>query len=100
MEVEEEKSLADSLGGGIGLDNRFTFPLVRELVDEVVLLSEAEIAAGMRHLFREERLVAEGGAAVGVAAILAGKAGGRGRTSVAVVSGCNVDMDAFLTVVG
>lgn len=100
VEVEEEKSLADSLGGGIGLDNRFTFPLVRELVDEVVLLSEAEIAAGMRHLFREERLVAEGGAAVGVAAILAGKAGGRGRTSVAVVSGCNVDMDAFLTVVG
>lgn len=99
VEVPEEESLADSLGGGIGLDNRFTFPLVRELVDEVILLSEAEIAAGMRHLFREERLVAEGGAAVGVAALLSGEAGGRGRTTVAVISGCNVDMNAFLSVV-
>lgn len=98
--VTEEESLADSLGGGIGLDNRYTFPVVRDLVDEVVLLSEAEIAAGMRHLFHEERLVSEGGAAVGVAALLAGKAGGRGRTTASVVSGCNVDMKAFLSVVG
>jgi len=97
--VEEEASLADSLGGGIGLDNRYTLPLVRDLVDEVVLLSESEIAAGMRHLFREERLVTEGGAAVGVAALLAGKAGGEGRTTAVVVSGGNVDMDAFLAVV-
>src|SRR5690625_1772131 len=57
VEVREEESLADSLGGGIGLGNRFTFPLVRELVDDVLLLSETEIAAGMRHLFREDRLV-------------------------------------------
>ena len=104
VEVTEEESLADSLGGGIGLDNRFTLPLVRDLVDEIVLLSEEEIAAGMRHLFREERLVAEGGAAVGAAAMLAGKtggkAGGKGRCTVMVISGCNVDMDAFLAVVG
>jgi len=100
VEIAEEESLADSLGGGIGLDNRFTFPLVRDLVDEVVLVSEEEIAAGMRHLFREERLVTEGGAAVGVAAMLAGKAGGRGRTTAAIISGCNIDMDAFLAVVG
>lgn len=98
--VTEEESLADSLGGGIGLDNRFTFALVRDLVDEVVLLSEEEIASGMRHLFREERLVTEGGAAVGVAALLAAKAGGKGRATAVVVSGCNVDMDAFLSIVG
>lgn len=99
VEVREEESLADSLGGGIGLDNRFTFPLVRELVDDVVLLSETEIAAGMRHLFREDRLVVEGAAAVGAAALLAAKAGRKGVT-VIVVSGCNIDMDAFLAVVG
>lgn len=99
VEVEEVKSLADSLGGGIGMQNRWTFEMCRRLVDEVVLLSEAEIAAGMRHLFLEERLVTEGGAAVGVAALLAGKVDLEGRNAVMVVSGQNVDMPTFLEVV-
>src|SRR6185312_6543471 len=43
VEVEEVPTLADSLGGGIGLGNRHTFAMVRDLVDEVVLVSEAEI---------------------------------------------------------
>ncbi len=97
--VEEQPSLADSLGGGIGLDNRYTFALARELVDEVVLVSEAEIAAGMVHLYRAERLVAEGAAAVGVAALLSGRVEPRGGPVATVVSGSNVDMDAFTRVV-
>ncbi|MDX6749094.1 hydroxyectoine utilization dehydratase EutB [Geminicoccaceae bacterium 1502E] len=100
LEVEEKASLADSLGGGIGLDNRWTFDLCRRLVDEVILLDEEEIAAGMRHLFREERLVVEGAAAVGVGAILAGKVDLAGRCAALVVSGRNVDMERFLDVVG
>jgi len=36
VQVTEEKSLADALGGGIGLDNRYTFPMVREHVDDLV----------------------------------------------------------------
>src|SRR5690606_6824350 len=51
VEVEELPTLADSLGGGIGLSNRYTFPLVRDLVDRVILLDEPQIAAGMRFLF-------------------------------------------------
>ena len=35
VEVEEQPTLADSLGGGIGLDNRHTFAMVRDLVDEL-----------------------------------------------------------------
>ena len=42
--VIEEPSLTDSLGGGIGLDNQYTFQLVRDLVDETLLVSEDEIA--------------------------------------------------------
>ena len=38
VEVEETASLADSLGGGIGLDNRYTFAMVRELVDDLLLV--------------------------------------------------------------
>ena len=99
IEVAEVASLADSLGGGIGLGNRWTFPLCRDLVDEIVLVSEAEIARGMRHLFMAERLVTEGGAAVGAAALLAGRLDLGGRKTAIVVSGQNVDMPTFLKVV-
>jgi len=99
VDVEEFPSLADSLGGGIGLDNRYTFALVRDLVDEVVLLPEAAIADAMRHLFLEERLVTEGGAAVGAAAVRDGLAQSLGRRIAIVVSGRNVDMEIFQRVV-
>jgi threonine dehydratase len=92
VQVVEAPTLADSLGGGIGLANRYTFAMVRDLVDDVVLLTEAEIAAGMRHAYAVEREVLEGGGAVGVAAILADKVRSAGPL-VAVLSGRNVAMD-------
>lgn len=98
VEVVEVASLADSLGGGIGATNAWTFDLCRRLVDETVLVSEAEIAAAMRRLLLEERLVAEGGAAVGVAALLAGKLDLAGRRAAIVVSGQNVDMRRLLAI--
>ncbi|RYC24005.1 hydroxyectoine utilization dehydratase EutB [Ciceribacter ferrooxidans] len=89
--VEEYASLADSLGGGIGLDNHVTFRMCRELLDDIVLLSEAEIAAGMRHAYAQEREVVEGAGAVGIAAILTGKIEIDGPIAV-ILSGRNVDM--------
>jgi threonine dehydratase len=91
VEVTELATLADSLGGGIGLDNRYTFAMVRELVDEVILLTEAEIAAGIRHCYWQERQIVEGSGAVGVGAILAGKVALSGPTMV-LLSGGNIDM--------
>jgi threonine dehydratase len=98
--VEELPSLADCLGGGIGLDNAFTFALVRDTVDELVLVTEAEIAQAMRHVFREERLIAEGGACVGIAALLNDRVDALGGNIAVVVSGANVDLDRFLEIVG
>ena len=97
VQVEEMVSLADSLGGGIGSNNRYTFDLVHALVDDMVLVTEAQIADAMAWLYWNERIVAEGAGAVGVAALLNGFAGG-GRT-VAIVSGCNVDMTNFTEIV-
>lgn len=97
VEVEELPTLADSLGGGIGLDNRHTFALTRELCDRVHLLDEPLIAAGIRHAYREERQVLEGAAAVGIAALLEGLVEPRGPT-VVVVSGRNVDIEQHLRV--
>lgn len=97
--VEEVESLADSLGGGIGLENRHTFEITRRLIDETLLLTEDEIASAMRTLFREDRIVAEGGAAVGVGALMSGKLNLAPGPTAIVVSGCNVDMDRFLEIV-
>lgn len=97
VEVTELPTLADSLGGGIGLGNRHTFGPCRDLVDEVVLLTEAEIYQGMRWMLLQERMVMEGGAAVGAAALLAGKVRATGPTAL-IISGQNVDMAQVLAV--
>ena len=98
VEVREERTLADSLGGGIGLENRVTFRMAAELIDDVVLLTEDEIAAGIRWAYAQEREVVEGGAAVGIAALLAGKVAVRGPV-VCLLSGRNIDMELHRKVV-
>lgn len=90
--VEELPTLADSLGGGIGLNNQHTFAMTRKLVDELILVSETEIARAIRHAYWQERLVIEGSGSVGIAALLAGKIKNPGRC-VALISGQNIDMD-------
>lgn len=89
--VEELATLADSLGGGIGLDNRYTFPMVRDLVDDMVLVSETQIAGAIRHAYWEERQIIEGSGSVGIAALLAGLIRSNGPV-VALLSGGNIDM--------
>jgi len=91
VQVEELPTLADSLGGGIGLANRFTFAMVRDLLDEVILVSEAEIAAGIIHAYAQEREIVEGAGAVGIGALLAGKIRIDGPL-VILLSGRNIDM--------
>jgi len=91
VEVEELATLADSLGGGIGLDNQWTFDMVRDYVDDIVLLSEDEIAAGIRHAYFKEQVVIEGGGAVGLGALLAGKVE-PGSKTIVLLSGKTIDM--------
>lgn len=94
VEVEEVPSLADSLGGGIGLTNRFSFRMCKDLIDEVILLTEDEIYRGMQALYWTERLVAEGACAVAHGAVLAGKHKVSGPTAT-IITGRNVDMTQF-----
>src|SRR5919106_2322474 len=91
VEVEELPTLADALGGGIGLDNRYTFAMVRDLVDDLVLVSEEQIADAMCHAYFEEKQVIEGSGAVGIAALRAGMVETPGVAAV-LVSGGNIDM--------
>ena len=57
--------------------------------------SDEEVGRAVAFAFRELKLVVEPGGAVGLAALLAGKLDARGKVTVAVLSGGNVDADLF-----
>lgn len=98
VSVQEEETLADSLGGGIGLANRVTFALCQALLDDIVLVSEDEIAAGIRNAAHEEGLRVEGAGAVAFAAVLSGKVNISGPTAI-IVSGENIDPALHKTII-
>jgi threonine dehydratase len=97
--VEERESLADSLGGGIGFSNRYTFEIVRCFVDEHVTVGEEAILEGMRAAFRDEGLVLEGAGAATIAACLAARPDNWRTPLVAVATGDNVDRALFARLV-
>jgi len=99
LELPEEDTLADALAGGIGLDNRYTFRLVQHHVDEVLLVSEDEIAGAMTFALEHERLVVEGGGAVALAAVLFDQVAQPGRTTAVIISGGNVDLSLLSNVI-
>jgi threonine dehydratase len=104
VDVKEMPTLADSLGGGIGQPNRYTFQHVHELMDDLILLSEDEIASAMRHLFLHEGLVTEGAGAVGISALIDERIRNRldkplGQRVAVIISGRNIDMQQFMDVV-
>jgi threonine dehydratase len=89
LEYAASPTLADGLAGGIG---EIVFAH-RELLDEVVVVPEADIEEAIVALLAGDQVVAEGSGAVGVAALRAGlvKSAEDGRPVVAVVTGGNID---------
>jgi threonine dehydratase len=87
LEFPAGPTLADGLAGGIG-EIAFAH---RHLIDDVVTVTEDEIADAMVALLADDQVVAEGSAAVGVAAARVGRVVDDGRPVAVVVSGGNVD---------
>lgn len=82
-------SLCDALMSN--MPGEKTFPVNRRTLAGAVAVSDAEALAAVAFAFRELKLVLEPGGAVALAALLTGRIDGRGRTSVVVLSGGNVD---------
>jgi threonine dehydratase len=79
-----------------------TFPHIRELVDDIVTVTEEEMFAAVRMLALRARLVAEPGGAVAVAASLsrsAGELGAAGGPLVTVLSGGNIEPSVLARVI-
>ncbi|MGL6107593.1 threonine ammonia-lyase [Romboutsia sp.] len=78
-----------------------TFEIIKELVDEVVVVEESEIAQGMLFLVENQKLVSEGSGAVSTAALLSGKyVPTKDENVVCVISGGNVDVNTLYRVIG
>ena len=76
-----------------------TFPIILKTVDDVAVVTDAEVADAMRYAFSVLKLVVEPGGSVGLAALLAGKISGfDGKTVGLVLSGGNVDPQLFARV--
>jgi threonine dehydratase len=93
--IPEVDSLADSLQGGITLENDHSFEMVRDLVDDLVLVTEEEIGVAMAEAVIEERLVLEGAGATPIAALLNHDRDLFGERIALVATGAMVD-DATL----
>jgi threonine dehydratase len=93
--ITPRPSLADGLVGNLERGS-ITFPLVKQVVDYVVTISEDDLSRAMKGLATEERLIVEGAGAAAVAAIMAGKASAPGQRVIALVTGGNVDLPKWL----
>ncbi len=76
-----------------------TFAMVRDYVDDVVTVSEDEIAAAILALMEKQKLVAEGAGAVSVAAAMFGKLPIQGKNVCCLVSGGNIDVNILSRVI-
>ena len=87
-------SSVDTVADGIKVKTPgdLTFDMCREYVDEVVTVSEGEIASAILTVLEKQKLVAEGAGAVGIAAAMYHKVNTEGKTVCALLSGGNVDV--------
>lgn len=76
-----------------------TFDMCNRYVDEVVTVSDDEIAAAILALIEQQKLVAEGAGAVSVAAVMFGKVPVDGLKTVCLVSGGNIDVNTLNRVI-
>jgi len=96
--VTPRPSLADGLTGNLEAD-AITFPLVKQVVDYVVTVSEDDLVEATKGLATEERLIVEGAGVAATAAIMAGKASAPGQRVVSMVTGSNVDLPKWLVTI-
>jgi threonine dehydratase len=99
VQLERVDTIADSLGAPYAL--AYSYGVCRRFVDEIVRVSDDAMAAGMQHLFRDMKLVAEPAAAAATAALL-GPLRERldGKRVALIVCGSNIDAARFGELLG
>jgi threonine dehydratase len=95
MWVDAQPTICDGCGAPLVFDEMY--PVLRQVVDEVMVISEDTVKAAIKVLALKNKLIVEGAGALSVAAALATPAERRGRT-VCVVSGGSIDTERLLNI--
>jgi len=93
IRVEVGRTIAD--GQQAPTPGELTWPIIHRLVDQVVTVTDAQIVDAMRFCFERLKLVVEPSGACALAALVAGAIPVAGQRVGVVLSGGNVDADAF-----
>jgi len=99
VDVEELETLADCLGGSIGLNNKYTFSIAKDTIDDFVLVDEDKIAEGIRLNFLEHRLVTEGAAATSVMVVKDNLSSYLGTNIICLICGGNIESKLFTQII-
>ncbi|UCE05571.1 MAG: pyridoxal-phosphate dependent enzyme [bacterium] len=89
---ENPNTIADGLKTALG-DK--TFPIIQELVDEIVLVTEQQIITAMRYIFERMKIIVEPSSAVAFAVLLSKKLNVTDKNVGIIISGGNVDFSKF-----
>jgi threonine dehydratase len=95
VDVEERETLSDGTSGAVE-PGAVTVDICREVVDETVTVTEAEIGRAMRLIAEAEHWIVEGSAGVAMAGLAKSAAALRGRKAAAVMCGRNIALETFL----
>ncbi len=98
LDMPSEPTLSDGTAGGIEA-GAITFDLCQDLVDDYVVVSEADIAEAMREFIDAHHMLLEGAAGVALAGLKQLGDRFRGRDVVAIICGANISRDALRGVV-
>ena len=99
VDVVEEETLADSLGGSIGLENKYTFKIAQNVIDDFILIDEDKIAEGIKFNFEFHKLVAEGAAVTSVMVVKDKLSKLIGKNVICLICGGNIDPILFAKLV-
>jgi threonine dehydratase len=94
-------STANTIADGIAVKTPgdLTYSIIKDNVDEIVVVSEDELANALLILMENEKLVAEGAGAASVAAVMSNKIDMENKNIVALISGGNIDMNMVINII-
>ncbi|MBU5307655.1 threonine ammonia-lyase [Clostridioides mangenotii] len=95
----KDTTIADGIA--VKTPGDLTFEIIHELVDEVVVVTEEEIADAILFMMESQKIVSEGAGAVCTAALLSGKyVPEKDQNVVCIISGGNVDVNTLYRIIG
>ena len=97
LTLDSVKTIADGIA--VKQPGQNTFDICSKYVDDIVTVTDDETATAILTLMEKQRLVAEGAGAVSVAAVMFDKLPVKGKNTVCIVSGGNIDVTILSRVI-